>query len=92
MPTQTVTPTRPIVKLSDRDTVAGIGKNDRLCVQYRATLVATFDLDDAIRMAQMVLRYAERNGINVQAAAADIDAMPQDWQDDEDGDGFAPRF
>jgi hypothetical protein len=58
MPTPTVSPARPVVKLADPGLVAGIGKGDRLYVKYQATLQTSLDLDDAIKMAQMVLAYA----------------------------------
>ena len=96
MPTPTVIPTRPVVKLSDPGMVAGIGRGERLYVQYQAKLQTSLDLDDAIKMAQMVLRYAEANGIDVSRAGSEVGAMPQDWWEDQeaelDGDGYEPRF
>jgi hypothetical protein len=90
MPTQTVHPTKPVVKLSEPALVAGIGRGERLYVQYQATLQTSLDLDDAIRMAQMVLSYAARNGIAIPEASADRDLMGQQW--DEDEEGYSLRF
>ena len=89
MTAPTVHPAKPIVKLASPDMMAGMDRSDRLCVQYRATLVAVLDLDDAIRMAQMVLRHAERCGIDVGTAAGDVANMPDEWLESED---FQPRF
>jgi hypothetical protein len=76
----TVASHRPAVKLSG-DTQTGI-KGDTLPIQHRASLVAALDLTDAIRMAQMVLRYAEQCGIDISAAASDISAAGEDASDD----------
>ena len=92
MPTQTVHPTKPVVKLSDPGLQAGIGRGDRLYVQYQTTLQTSLDLDDAIRMAQMILAYAQRCGIDISAAAASRDMAGEQWCEQEDGDGYEPRF
>lgn len=77
-----IAPTAPRVKLAD-DTQAGI-KNDTLLIQHRASLVAAMDLSDAIKLAQMVLRHAERCGIDISTAAGDIASAPgTDWDDNE---------
>jgi hypothetical protein len=89
MSTPSVSPARPVVKLSDPGLLAGIGRGDRLYVQYQATQQTSLDLDDAIRMAQMVLAYAERCGISVPEAAADRDMMGQQWGEEED---YEPLF
>ena len=90
MPTQTVHPTKPVVKLSDPGMVAGIS-SDRLHVQYQATLIASLDLTDAIKMATVVLDYARRNGIDVGEAARDIEMLPPDYDWEECG-GYQLRF
>jgi hypothetical protein len=82
MLTNTVSPTCPAVKLSD-DTQAGI-KGDTLLFQHRASLIAAMDLSDAIKLAQMILRHAERCGIDIHTAAADISAAGEDVIDDDD--------
>lgn len=78
----TVSPAAPRVKLQD-DTQAGI-KGETLLIQHRASLVAAMDLSDAIKLAQMVLRHAERCGIDISTAAADVTAEPGvEWDDDD---------
>lgn len=89
MLTNTVTPARPVVKLAD-DVLAGVGKNDGLFIQHRCTVVAALDLDEAIKVAQMVLRYAERNGIAIPEATADIEQLPPDLFDEE-YEGYRPN-
>ena len=84
MPTQTVHPTKPVVKLSDPGMVAGIGRGERLYVQYQTTLQTSLDLESAIKMARMVLDYAARNGIDIQTAAADRDAAGEQWYEQEE--------
>lgn len=88
MANQTLSPARPIVKLSD-DVQAGIAR-DTLHIQHRATVVAALDLEEAIKVAQMVLRYAERFGITIPEAVEDIRSAGEAVIDDEDG--YRPRF
>ena len=82
--------TKPVVKLSDRDMVAGISRG-RLHIQYQSTLLAAMDLTDAIKMATVVLDYAKRNGISAPEATADIQMLPPDWDWEECG-GYQLRF
>ena len=84
----TVLPDRPIVKLPD-DQYAGIGKHDQLFLQYRNSVTAVLSLDEAIKVAQMVLRYAERQGIAVSEASEDLFRLPSDVLEDE-YEGFRP--
>ena len=88
MTTTTVTPTRPIVKLQD-STLAGMGKDDQLFIQYRNQVQAVIILDEAIKIAQMVLRHAAECGITVPEASDDMFRLPPDMLEEE-YQGFKP--
>ena len=80
---------KPVVKLSDSGMVAGTSRG-RLHIQYQSTLLAVHDLDDAIKVAQMVLDYARSYGIDIATAAADKDAAGEQWFEQEKD--YALRF
>lgn len=85
MTTTTVTPDRPLVNptapavMPLKDGVTLRLRGEFVGLQYRNQLQSGMDLDDAIRMAQAVLRYAEACGISVKESAADIRLFPPDW-------------
>ena len=88
MTTKTVLPDRPIVKLPD-DQYVGIGKHDQLFLQYRNSVTAVLSLDEAITIAQMVLRYAAKMGIPVPEASDDLYKLPPEVLEEEYA-GFTP--
>ena len=85
MTTTTVLPDRPLVKpaapavLPLKDGVTVRLRGEFVGLEYRSQLQSGMDLDDAIRMAQAVLRHAEACGISVKESAADIRLFPPDW-------------
>jgi len=99
MLTNTVAPTRSEVNpqswpavLPLKDGVTAKFAGNHVAISYRSQLQSGMDLEDAIRMAQAVLRYAEANGISVSESAADIRLFPPDWTWEECVEGAQRNF
>ena len=89
MTTTMVLPAEPTVKLQGGEVYAGVRRDTLRIQQGYAQYPLSLDLDEAIKLAQFVLRYASENGISVPEASADIALLPPDY---DESDGYRLRF